>query len=87
MGSIFCSILTLMGAAVLTPAVPSQGFFYNRYDPPAESKGGPGTETGPNKDQQVRTHQQLLHLPISQPLKQAFDLCDHACFLCHELPC
>ena len=40
----------------LTPAVLWQGFFYNRYEPPAESKGGPGTETGANKDQQVHLH-------------------------------
>ena len=32
-----------------------QGFFYNRYEPPAEAKGGRGTETGANKDQQARS--------------------------------
>ena len=56
------------------PAVHWQGFFYNRYEPPAESKGGPGTETSANKDQQVRTCRPFLQLPTStvqnKPLKQ-----------------
>ncbi|KAK9846596.1 hypothetical protein WJX81_007362 [Elliptochloris bilobata] len=33
-----------------------KGFFYNRYEQPAEAKGGLGTETGANKDQQLWYH-------------------------------
>lgn len=72
----------------LTPAVLWQGFFYNRYEPPAESKGGPGTETGANKDQQARTRPPLLQLPTCTATLKSSDT-SYACMPqpSHELAC
>lgn len=44
---------TALTSRKLRPHSLSQGFFYNRYKPPAEAKGELGTETGACKEQQV----------------------------------